>query len=930
MKMKPLSVLLLTALALSKVPAQDTLVLPNRIVPSMSVGVSGSSGILTYNYTFANGPGGTQQLWKIWLLPPKPVRVLQIQAPSGWRGRGIVGPEEEPPHIVTWLARVNDISPGATLNGFGLTCGSRPSLARVYAEGYVPLPYVEEADTPSEELDNPFGYGIVFAGVGPTEPDSPLVALALVDSLLAYVDSSYAFGWISNASTRSKYVGFLTRTRNDLEGSQVQAALGRIDTLLTQASQDSGVVLESKAYALLRFNTEYLRDHLSEGPPPITNILQNPGFESGTAPWSFYTNGSGEFSAASPGYQGSYAARIDIGGTGSNVQLHQPSEGRYTLDPHTRYRLSFAAKCNSGHDVNVSLFKHQGGTPNYGLSSYEFDLTSTWATYSVEFTTSGFESPVSDARLMFWLAPYSTAGDQYWFDEIVLGKVGDSVQVPQAPSLTSPADGAGNVSVSPTLTWNSSTGATSYRIQVSGDSSFSSTVFDQSAVEATSYSPSGLSANTTYYWRVNAANSAGTSPWSGARSFTTSSGGGGQNILANGGFEQGALSWSFYTNGSGDLSATSPGYEGSNAARINIGGSGTNVQLNQAPLSLDPNTLYRLSFAAKCNTGHDVNVSLFSNQTGVPNYGLSSYAFDLTSSWNTYSVEFTTSGFESPVSDARLMFWLAPYASAGDQYWFDDIVLAKVGDSVQVPPAPTLASPSDQATGVSENPTLSWNASTGATSYRLQVSTSSSFTATVVDQTGISGTSSAVSGLSASTTYYWRVNATNSAGTSAWSTVRSFVTGTGTGQNLLQNGGFESGTNNWYFYTNADGSFTTGTPAYSGTSSAIVSIVTTGDNMQLHQTGFDLQAGASYQLQFTVKANASRTVGVLVHRNSAYEDFGVDATVNVGTSWSTQTINFTASGFSGQTSDTRLRFWFVGGAQNGDTYWIDDVSLVKQ
>ena len=92
------------------------------------------------------------------------------------------------------------------------------------------------------------------------------------------------------------------------------------------------------------------------------------------------------------------------------------------------------------------------------------------------------------------------------------------------------------------------------------------------------------------------------------------------------------------------------------------------------------------------------------------------------------------------------------------------------------PAAPALASPSDGAAGVSTSPTLSWNASTGATSYGLQVSTSPTFSTTVVNQSGITGTSWQISGLANNTKHYWRVNATSAGGTSDWSSVRCFKT----------------------------------------------------------------------------------------------------------------------------------------------------------
>ncbi len=92
------------------------------------------------------------------------------------------------------------------------------------------------------------------------------------------------------------------------------------------------------------------------------------------------------------------------------------------------------------------------------------------------------------------------------------------------------------------------------------------------------------------------------------------------------------------------------------------------------------------------------------------------------------------------------------------------------------PAAPALSSPAAGATGVAIPAALSWSASSGAASYQVQVATDSGFASLVYNQSGITATLTSVSGLSASTLYYWRVNATNAYGTSAWSSVRSFTT----------------------------------------------------------------------------------------------------------------------------------------------------------
>jgi len=91
------------------------------------------------------------------------------------------------------------------------------------------------------------------------------------------------------------------------------------------------------------------------------------------------------------------------------------------------------------------------------------------------------------------------------------------------------------------------------------------------------------------------------------------------------------------------------------------------------------------------------------------------------------------------------------------------------------PSAPVLSSPANGATGVSASPTLSWNASSAATSYCLQVSDISDFSNIIANITGLTSTTKNVAGLYCLNNYYWRVSATNSYGTSGWSTIWNFT-----------------------------------------------------------------------------------------------------------------------------------------------------------
>ena len=152
---------------------------------------------------------------------------------------------------------------------------------------------------------------------------------------------------------------------------------------------------------------------------------------------------------------------------------------------------------------------------------------------------------------------------------------------------------------------------------------------------------------------------------------------------------------------------------------------------------------------------------------------------------------------------------------------------------------------------------------------------------------------------------------------------------TPTSSNVLSNPGFESGNNNWAFFTNGKGSFSTEGPAFQCNSAAKLTITQTGNNMQFYQSNFSLKANTNYRLSFSAKSSTGDDLRVFLHQHKAPNtSYGLATNaVKLSTDWQTFNFDFKTTGFSGTTSDTRLRFWFTRLAQNGDIYWIDDVVL---
>jgi hypothetical protein len=89
------------------------------------------------------------------------------------------------------------------------------------------------------------------------------------------------------------------------------------------------------------------------------------------------------------------------------------------------------------------------------------------------------------------------------------------------PALRLPANGATGQPVSESFSWSAATGATSYQLQVSINTAFTTTLFSQAGITALTQTVAGLAVNATYYWHVNAAGTS-SNAWAATWSFTTS------------------------------------------------------------------------------------------------------------------------------------------------------------------------------------------------------------------------------------------------------------------------------------------------------------------------------------------------------------------------------------------------------------------------
>ncbi len=124
--------------------------------------------------------------------------------------------------------------------------------------------------------------------------------------------------------------------------------------------------------------------------------------------------------------------------------------------------------------------------------------------------------------------------------------------------------------------------------------------------------------------------------------------------------------------------------------------------------------------------------------------------------------------------------------------------------TLAMPATPTLSAPANHAVNVPTEVALNWNPSDNATSYTLQISPASDFSADVTETSNITAESYTVSGLDQNTAYHWHVKAVNSNAESAWSdtwdftTFRTAAAATETPESVSETGATLKGTVNTY------------------------------------------------------------------------------------------------------------------------------------
>ncbi|HEY4612950.1 MAG TPA: hypothetical protein VII11_08215, partial [Bacteroidota bacterium] len=347
--MKTVTKLLVLILAFSvlqpqSVFAQDTLKIfrypaVDLIDVLVTAHVSLVEPVFRYQYEIRSLATSEQHIWAVdipfYMLP------TNVQSPFGWFA--IVGGRTP---VIGWGSddSLYNIHPNQVLSSFSYDSEGIPGIIIIYLRGWTEPPEL------TFDPDSTVGEDVLEASrkvstIGAVIPPSPFLTIIFLDTLLSYTTQSRSLGWITSQTTADKYTGYFSSAKSSLQAGNINAARLTLQQVLNDVNVDSSSTLTSEAYALLRYNTEYL-------------LSQLPEQESGISTYSLFATHSMHLQQNSDVYSGD----IGVNAAGSPPFLDEQLE--LSIGISTTTPAGYAVKANrikvkNGSVVNSNVYYNE-------------------------------------------------------------------------------------------------------------------------------------------------------------------------------------------------------------------------------------------------------------------------------------------------------------------------------------------------------------------------------------------------------------------------------------------------------------------------------------------------------------------------------------------------------------------------------------------
>jgi hypothetical protein len=251
------------------------------MIISVQCRVSKINDLYTYNYLWKNDSTSLQSIGKIYLLEVNPE--ANTESPHSKFNDWSVAKSEIIENCLLWTNSGMDasalIKPAEKLNGFVSINNNPPKIIKYYVQGSVPEPVLTDSSgnllDQARFINNIINNSITGYSIGPNLSLDSINSSVFIDTLLAGTSQSLYLGWIADSLTTNKYANYFTTAKTQLQQNNNNVARATLQTVLQEVDIDSTYNLTSEAYALLRYNTEFLLDKIPQSSPNLLVALKS-------------------------------------------------------------------------------------------------------------------------------------------------------------------------------------------------------------------------------------------------------------------------------------------------------------------------------------------------------------------------------------------------------------------------------------------------------------------------------------------------------------------------------------------------------------------------------------------------------------------------------------------------------------------------------
>ena len=242
----------------------------NKVVPQINAIVEIINNEFCFNYKIENQKTSKMPLEQFFIEIDSSI-YYKTNANNEWYGTNTT--------ILSgycWFGE-KDLEINNSLDGFIVESSNTLSIGigNAYFLGRTPMYQLTEEETSDyffEILDSLSSFPLNYVQrktIVPVRILNNISQAEFIDTLKSYVARSFSLTWINSQLVADKYSSFLTKAKSTLQQDKIILARCYLQDILRDVDIDSSSTITSEAYALLRYNTEYLISKL----PPVTGMI---------------------------------------------------------------------------------------------------------------------------------------------------------------------------------------------------------------------------------------------------------------------------------------------------------------------------------------------------------------------------------------------------------------------------------------------------------------------------------------------------------------------------------------------------------------------------------------------------------------------------------------------------------------------------------